>query len=207
MAIQTEQMTKSSLIRHICPYCNEGFKIHLEVDLSTKKSGVISSVIKPHSNCGYFLIFVDRNGAIRGTQCIDGGIPGGEKDLKEKDYDFAQNMKLFEAEEVTADFHYVVGIMDNKLSSKGIITAKKVKYHRLIRSILFQEWLKQIFKSEQGFGFIFMEELFIITINLNNKILFTLGIEQENFDLNLNLNDLPSMVQYIKKNAISLGIL
>ena len=152
-----------------------------------------------------FLIFIDTNGNMRGSQCIDLEFGKEQENNKDVEQDYSKYVKLFEDQENISDFYYILKIKNRNLSNKGVITSKKVKYHQLVRTSLFRQWIKTVFKSENNFSFMLHESLLIICVNLYDMVIFTLGIEIDNFDPDLNLNDIPSMIKYIKEKAVSLG--
>jgi hypothetical protein len=198
-------ISKKKVIRNICPYCNNPFKFTVDFDLSSKNGGITSTLIRPHENCRNFLIFIDTNGNMRGSQCIDLEFGKELENTKDIEQDYSKYVKLFEDQENISDFYYILQIKNRNLSNKGVITSKKVKYHQLVRTSLFRQWIKTVFKSENNFSFMLHESLLIICVNLYDMVIFTLGIEIDNFDPDLNLNDIPSMIKYVKEKAVSLG--
>lgn len=199
------------IIRNYCPYCQKPFKFKLDLDkdLKTERGRLTATLIKPHSDCRNFLIFIDPNGNVRGIQSIDGELSNEKSELEKIKEDSSNYMKLFQDQENISDFYYIIKIGDekrrDKLPNRGIITANEVKYHRLLRTRLIKEWMNIIYTSSQNFGFMFFDDLIIASINLYDIIFFTLGVNIQKFDTDINLHDMASVVKYIKGKAVSLG--
>ena len=114
-------------------------------------------------------------------------------------------VKLFEDRDNISEFYHVLELNGESLNNKGIITSKKVKYHQLLRSKFYREWIKTFYEYKEEFAFMFFDEIFIITINLYDMIIFTLGVHLSQFDFNMQLDGLPAVIDYVKGKAVSLG--
>jgi hypothetical protein len=189
------------LIEDICPYCGTSYQYQLSIFLNP--NGLNAVIIKPHQSCGSFLLLIDGNGEIRATQSIDAEM--GEISHINNQKDIDNYIQLFNDQENSAEFYHVVKINDGKLSSKGTITSSKVIYHKLLRSIFFQEWLKLFYGNNQTFAYFFYNDLVIVTINLYDMMVFTIGIPTNQFDTTVHWTGFPEVVEFLKSKAVSLG--
>ena len=191
----------SKTIRNSCPYCQKSYKFFLELELKT--TGLTTSLIKPHKDCKRFIIFVDPNGAVRGTQCIDSGAENEESpdNLNTEIY-----VKLFEDQENISEFYHVIEFNGEELNNKSsLITSRKVKYHKLLRSVFYREWINDFHENKREFAFMYIDDIFVLTINLYDMILFTLGIPLDQLNFNIELDEMSSVIDFVKGKAVSLG--
>ncbi len=199
---QTRQFSKT--IRNYCPYCSEPYKIQLDLEL--KQKGLTNTLIKPHKNCNRFLIFLDPNGAVRGSQCIDMECEEEKTGTSDNsDINMKQYVKLFEDNQNITDFYHILELEGGNLTHKGVITSKKVKYHRFLRSNFYRDWLKLFHKSDEDFSFMFSDNTFILTINLYDMLIFTAGIDIKKLDKNIKLKGMGAVIDFLKGKAVSLG--
>jgi hypothetical protein len=117
---------------------------------------------------------------------------------------FAQYIAIFEEQHDVAEFSYLVEIENNYLG-KTISSAKERKYYKMMKSTFFQEWVEKVFSSKTEFAYIFHSDTFIITINLYDTILCTIGMKMENIDKNHQITSLKTAVEFLKNRAVNLG--
>lgn len=189
-------------IRDTCPYCQQMFKIKLELELKTV--GLTSALFKPHDTCPEFLIFLDTNGAVRGTQTIDSKVE--DKNAKAKEIE--KYVQLFEDIENDSAFYHILDI-SNKFPQNqqkaGVITAKKVEFHNFLRSPFYKEWINKFKEDKEEFRMLYLKETIISTVNLYDMFIFTIGLDTAKLEQNMKIPDVNSFLQYIKGKVVGIG--
>jgi hypothetical protein len=189
---------QTKTFRDICPYCNNSYKIQLTIE--KKEKGLTNTLIKPHNECGEFLIYIDNNLSIRGYQTIDSKITKNESEFNSKDF-----ISLFEDTENTSQFYHILPIKENdkKIPPSGIITSRSVKYHNFLRSKFYHEWINHFKEENDEFRMFYIDEVFISTVNLYDELILTMGFHIN--DLTEEKIDIKSHIEYIKGKVVSLG--
>jgi hypothetical protein len=192
---------KKVTFRDECPYCFQSFKLSIEVEL--RADGLSNFLIRPHPNCPEFLVFVDANGRIRGTQTIDSNyaaqLAKGDTNKSEQE----SFLKLFEDESNNAVFYHIQKIGDGEIfkAHTGVLHATKVQYHQLLRSEFYRTWLRNFYDLKLEFGFFFYNETIVVSLNLYDMYRFTVGFEFGS----LPLEKLADSFDFIKGKAVALG--
>ncbi len=109
--VKTKPFSKT--IRNYCPYCQQRYSMKIELDL--KARGLTNTLIKPHEDCKQFLIFIDPNGSVRGTQCIDTEFTGSGKPKTEDEIEMNLYVKLFEDQENISEFYHILELEGENL--------------------------------------------------------------------------------------------
>jgi hypothetical protein len=188
------------VVRNSCPYCRSPYKIKLDSPL--KPTGLTNFLIKPHDACHQFLIFVDTNGAVRGTQTIDSDQSVEKADVK-------AYVSLFEDESNSSVFYHILALSDDMkktVPKGGIITAKQVQFHSFLRSGFYKAWLEEMQEnSDDNFSYAYIKDIVMGTVNLYDMILFTVGFPLEELQTDMPACTLPEMIDLIKGRIVSLG--
>jgi hypothetical protein len=188
-------MTQHLTFRDTCPYCVQPFKMILDAELKTE--GLNNYLVRPHDTCPEFLIFVDAKGKIRGTQIIDSNYTMDKKELE-------SYLMLFEDETNDALFYHFQRIDQDIVGKKqnGVIQAKGVQWHQLLRSEFYKQWLLLFKEKKQDFAFIFFNDIILATINLYDMIQLTVGFEPLRV---LSLENSAEKFDLIKSKVVALG--
>jgi hypothetical protein len=183
-------------LRETCPYCNQTFTYAFETDL--KAEGLSNILIRPHEQCAEFVIFVDPNGRVRGTQTIDTNYTIA---LNKKELDTF--LKLFEDEANTSLFYHIQKLdMDSQLKGGGgVLSSKSVEYHQFLRSEFYKAWIRNFIEKKQEFAFAYFKNIILVTLNLYDTIRFSIGFSLDE----LGGQNVKDVFEFIKGKAVSLG--
>ena len=141
---------------------------------------------------------------MRGYQCIDDQSLEPTKEDIHKNI-FEKSKLLFEDPQNLSEFSYILDLNPEKRRNTGIITSKKIMYHQFLRSNKFKDWIQNILTSKTSFDYMLMQDIIVISINLHNKILFSLGIDQKELGIELNQADISPYLKDLKEMAYKLG--
>lgn len=197
----TEETRQVFKITGVCPYCGREFKKPVEMAINRTK--ITSHVVKVHENCRQFVAFIDPNGKVRGTQTIDsvdielqGSLGTSQED--EEGPSLEAYMSLFENDESL--FYHV-----RKLGpGSNYIATKQVKFHNLLRSEFFNNWIERILEAEIEFGTFCFDDIVVATIQFYDTI-FTAGYDMEKFqDEEVIGTGVNAVFDYLKSRAMLL---
>ena len=114
-------------------------------------------------------------------------------------------LEMFQEQDNISDFSHILELEGNGFSKRGIISAKRVKYHRFVRSRLYKEWLKKFIRSKEDFSFMYFGDAFVLTTNLYGMLILTLGIHISSFNIDHRFDGMKGMIDFLKGKAVSLG--
>jgi hypothetical protein len=168
---------RSLNFQDICPYCMQPFTLSID-NVELKSCGLSNFLIHPHENCPEFIIFVDIQGKILGTQIVSNTVIQSVEKNELNAY-----TQLVEDETNTTFFYHIQKIAgeESVKPHAGVIYSRSVEYHKFLRSELYKQWLYAFKAKKQEFAFFYLEKMIVATVNFDNKIRFTAGFNVFDF--------------------------
>ena len=201
-----------NLLKHTCPICKEYFTLPEGFDSNLRKMGLTTIIIKPHKNCDDFLLMVDPKGMVRGSQIIHqylNNVSIAEDGQIAPDSAVDPSLaKIIERMEEKADFYRFQKLTHagkRAIRSSTTTISKDPKYQKLLRTSLLKTWISQFLDDGEEFRYLYLNDIYICTINLYNDLILTVGFVMKFLDPNLSFNSPDDFLQYLKQKTIAIA--
>lgn len=189
---------RSLSFQDVCPYCVQPFKLSID-NVELKPCGLTNFLIHPHDNCPEFIIFVDIQGRILGTQIVVSKVVQSLDTNELNAY-----TQLIDDETNSALFYHIQKIAGEETVKPhaGVIYSRSVEYHKFLRSELYKQWLHAFKAKKQEFAFFCLDNMIVATVNVDEKFRFTVGFNVMDFPDEMKRN-FSENIDFLKRKVFS----